>query len=242
MSTNNSNTISVVSFTFDDIIKDINYDKIFLFILSYEYGMNFNTIMSLFNFSPDIFWTYINTLRPMLKLGDRKASMLKHSARKLYFKLLGSQVDLTIKEQEYIIYLMQYINDSFSNGDVCIHCSALNSYPYEVKGVFVEQSTGKQLELITIHNQDELYKYIDSIEAIKIKNEWYAKTTRVEYLIEKYYGDLNSREIRRKSVRDIIEMMDSESIDFHNKELEDKANALLQHRADLVYRNGKSEK
>ena len=236
---NEHNTVAVVSFTFDDIIKDINYDKIFLFILSYEYKMNFNTIMTLFNFSPDIFWTYINTFRPMLKLGDRKASMLKHSARKLYFKLLGSKVELSLKEQEYIIYLMQYINDSFSNGDTCVHCSALNKYPYEAKGIFVEHNTGRQLDSIIIHNQDELYKYIDSIQALKIDDEWYNKTSRVEYLIEKYYGDLNSREIRRKSVREIIDMMDNEAITAHNKDLADKADALLQHRVDLVYRNGK---
>lgn len=236
---NEHNTIAVVSFTFDDIIKDMNYDKIFLFILSYEYGMNFNTIMTLFNFSSDIFWTYINTLRPMLKLGDRKASMLKHSARKIYFKLLGSQVDLSAKEQEYIIYLMQYINDSFTNGETCIHCSVLENFPYNVKGTFTEHSTGKQVDTMIIKNQDDLYKYIDNIHYILINGEWYEKTTRVEYLIEKYYGDLNSREIRRKSVREIIEMMDSDAIDLHNKELTDKADALLQHRVSLVYRNGK---
>ena len=100
----NDNSRAVVSFTFDDITKDVNYDRIFLFVLSYEYDLNYNQIMTLFNFSSDIFWTYINTLRPMLKLGDRKASMLKQSARKIYFKWLGSQVELTSKEQEYYNY------------------------------------------------------------------------------------------------------------------------------------------
>lgn len=235
----NENISAITSFTFDEIIKDINYDRIFLFILSYEYNLNFNQIMTLFNFSSDIFWTYINTLRPMLKLGDRKAAMLKHSARRIYFKLLGAKDELSDKEIQYYNYLMTYMNDSFSNGEECVHILAIQEFPLTAYGIFTEFKTGRQLRKIRIENQEELYKYVDSIESIELNDEIYTKTSRVEFLIEKYYGDLSPREVRKKTSKEIIDMMSREVIELHNKELEERSNALIQHRLELVYRNGK---
>ena len=64
------------------------------------------------------------------------------------------------------------------------------------------------------------------------------KTSRIEFLIEKYYGDLSAKEIKGKTVRDLIAMMDRDAIQSHNQELIDKANALTKRRAELVYRRG----
>ena len=233
-----TNSSNIVSFTFDELLKDVNYDRIFLFVLSYEYNMNFNQIMTLFNFSTDIFWTYINTLRNMLKLGDRKAMMLKHSARKIYFKWLGSNVELTEKEEEYFNFLSIYLNDSFYNGNECIHMSKIDKFPLVAHGAFVEYRSGKHLDIISINNAEELIKYIDSISSIDLDGENYTKTSRIEFLIEKYYGDLSAKEIKSKTVKDLIAMMDRDAIQSHNQELIDKANALTQRRAELVYRRG----
>lgn len=233
-----TNSSTIVSFTFDELLKDVNYDRIFLFVLSYEYNMNFNQIMTLFNFSTDIFWTYINTLRNMLKLGDRKAMMLKHSARKIYFKWLGSNVELTEKEEEYFNFLSIYLNDSFSNGVECVHLSNITKFPLVAHGAFVEYRSGRQLDTVTINNSEELIKYIDSILDIEWNGEKYTKTSRIEFLIEKYYGDLSAKEIKGKTVRDLIAMMDRDAIQSHNQELIDKANALTKRRAELVYRRG----
>lgn len=233
-----TNSSTIVSFTFDELLKDVNYDRIFLFVLSYEYNMNFNQIMTLFNFSTDIFWTYINTLRNMLKLGDRKAMMLKHSARKIYFKWLGSNVEFTEKEEEYFNYLSIYLNDSFYNGNECIHMSQINKFPLIAHGAFVEYRSGKHLNVISINDADELVKYIDSISSIEWEGEKYTKTSRIEFLIEKYYGDLSAKEIKSKTVRDLIAIMDKDAIQSHSQELIDKANALTQRRAELVYRRG----
>lgn len=234
----NENSRPVISFTFDELTKDVNYDRIFLFVLSYEYDLNYNQVMTLFNFSSDIFWTYINTLRPMLKLGDRKASMLKQSARKIYFKWLGSKIELNAKEQEYYNYLMTYVNDSFTDGDICIHSSAIETFPITAKGIFVEYKTGRHLDTVTINNKEELCKYIDSIVTIEMNGVTYSKTSRVEFLIEKYYGELNSRELRRKTVREIRDMMNKEAIELYNRELIDRSESIIQHRMELVHRNG----
>ena len=234
----NDNSRAVVSFTFDELTKDVNYDRIFLFVLSYEYDLNYNQIMTLFNFSSDIFWTYINTLRPMLKLGDRKAAMLKQSARKIYFKWLGSNIELTEREREYYNYLLTYVNDSFTDGDVCIHSSKIETFPIEATGMFVEYKTGRQLKTVTINSHAELCKYIDSIHTIRIGDTVYSKTSRVEFLIEKYYGELNPRELRRKTIREIRDMMEKDAIDAYNKELIERSEAIVRHRVELVKRNG----
>lgn len=235
-----NNTVSLVSFTFDELLKDVNYDRIFLFILSYEFKLNFNQIMTLFQFSTDIFWTYINTLRPLLKLGDRKASTIKQAARKVYFKLLGSNVELNAKEQEYLVYLTQYIKDSFTDGIECIHFSNIKDFPVIARGNF-QLSNRETKDVIEIGTPEELYQRIDEIEAIGYKGQTFFKTSRVDYLIEKYYGELNSREIRRKNVREIIDMMDSNAIQAYNQDLMNKYNALFQHRMELVYRHEKVE-
>lgn len=232
------NSSTIISFTFDELMKDVNTDKIFLFILAYEFDMNINQLMTLFNFSSDIFWTYINTLRPMLKLGDRKAAMLKQSARKVQFKWLGAKEELTDKEQLYYNCLATYINDSFTNGNECIHSMSIKQFPLQANGVFVEFRTGRQLDTIVINNQAELLRYIDSIESIVLNGEIYTKTSRVEYLLEKYYGDLNPKEIKRKNIKEVTEMLEKSAIDLHNRELAERSEALIRHRLELVHRNG----
>ena len=174
----------------------------------------------------------------MLKLGDRKAMMLKHSARKIYFKWLGSNVELTEKEEEYFNFLSIYLNDSFYNGNECIHMSKIDKFPLVAHGAFVEYRSGKHLDVISINNVEELIKYIDSISSIDLDGENYTKTSIIEFLIEKYYGDLSAKEIKSKTVKDLIAMMDRDAIQSHNQELIDKANALTQRRAELVYRRG----
>lgn len=227
----------LVSFTFDELCKDINYDKIFLFILSYEFDLNLNQIMTLFNFSSDIFWTYINTFKPLLKIGDRKATMLKQSACNIYFKYVGSNIELTDKEKEYYHYLSMFLNDSFSNGNSCLHYSQIAKYPIEVKGLFIEYTSRKEIQTIWVNSVEELYKYIDNISSIKLDDELYLKTSRVEYLIEKYYGDLSPRELKTKSIKTLLNMMNKSSIDEHVYEIQSRSNALVKHRMELVNRN-----
>ena len=174
----------------------------------------------------------------MLKLGDRKAMMLKHSARKIYFKWLGSDVELTEKEQEYFNFLSIFLNDSFSNGIECIHLSNITNYPLNAEGVFVEYRSGRHLEKITIYNQDELIKYIDSVSSIEFNGEKYSKTSRIEFLLEKYYGDLSAKEIKSKTIIDLLQMMNRDAIESHSQDLIDKSNALAKRRTELVYRRG----
>ena len=226
---------TVVSFTFTELFRDLNHDKILLFILSYEYNLNFNQVLTLYEFSPEIFWSYINILKPVLKVGDRKAQMLKKSANNVYFKLLGNKVRMSDKEHEYLRYLSQYINDSFTNGEKCIHYKQLDKFPIKAKGYFINSSNCKEISTITLNSEAELYKYIDSIESIEYDKEVLTKTTRLQYLIEKYYPDMSLKEIRIKNVRDIIEMLKSEEIEAHYDKLEELEEIRNKAREEAVY-------
>lgn len=206
---------NLTGFTFTELFKDLNHDKIFLFVLSYEYNMNFNQIMTLYDFSPEIFWSYINIFKPMIKLGDRKALMLKKSANNLYFTLLGNKVKLTEKENEYLTFLSQYIFDSFSNGETCMHLSQLKSFPVIANGYFVSSNDCKNISSVKLNSVKEVFRYIDSIESIEYKGKVYQKTSRLQYMMEKYYPDMSIQEIRSKRVKEVVQMLDGEAIQTH---------------------------
>lgn len=216
---------SLANFTFTELFKDLNHDRIFLFILSYEYNLNFNQVLTLYEFSPEIFWSYINILKPALKVGDRKAQILKKSANNVYYTLLGNKLKLSAREIEYINHLSQYINDSFTDGDTCIHFSKINKFPIEARGYFKESGDSNVLSTLKISSNDELFKYIDSIDSIEYKKKTFTKTSRLQYILDKYYGDLSIRELRLKRVKEIIQMLNADAIKAHASyllELEEK--------------------
>lgn len=228
--------MGVVSFTFTEIQKDVNQDKIFLFILGYEFGLNYNQVLTLYNFSSDIFWSFINILKPILKIGDRKASQLKQSAMKVYFKLNGSDVELSDTEKDYLFHFSQYINDSFSNGEVCIQFNDINEFPIKARGLFYNSTDGREIHEIVLNTFDELKKYIDSIDTIVYKNDTYSKTSKLNYILEKYYGDLTLKEVKSKNVKELISMLTPEKIQEHFKELDNLYARRESQRESLVYR------
>ena len=73
---------------------------------------------------------------------------------------------------------------------------------------------------------------------IALLNEFTSKLEVIKFLIEKYYGDLNPRELRRKTVREIRDMMEKDAIDAYNQELVDRSIAIARHRLELVHRHG----
>lgn len=218
------------SFTFTELFKDLNHDKIFLFILSYEYDLNFNQILTIYNFSPEIFWSYINILKPVLKVGDRKAQMLKKSANSLYYTLLGNKLKLSEKEEEYFKYLSQYINDSFANEDTCYHFTQVKKFPITVNGYFVNSTDCNKLDQIVLNSNKELFKYIDSIESIEYKGKVLTKTSRIQYMFNKYYPELSIKEIRLLSVKDIINKLSAEAVKEHS----DYLRSLEKKRAEII--------
>lgn len=231
---------TIVNFTFTELFRDLNHDKIFLFILCYEYSLNFNQILTLYEFSPEIFWSYINILKPILKISDRKAQILKKSANNVYFKLIRSKVKLSDKELEYVHYLSQYINDSFTDGEKCLHISQLKKFPIKAKGYFINSSNYREISEIILNSVEELFKYIDSIESIEYRKVVYNKTSRLEYMVEKYYPDVPIKELRLKNVSEMIEMLSSKSIKEHYDSLKNLADIRNKAREDAVY--GSQEK
>ena len=86
-------------------IKDfrLTEETAFLFVLSYEYGLSFVTLLKLYELSDTLFWGYIAALTPALKMGVRKGSQLSKTSQRLYKSFLG----LKERKQEKVEKLVE---------------------------------------------------------------------------------------------------------------------------------------
>ena len=82
-------------------LKDVNKDMLMIFMLCYEYPMSFTNLYKLFKISKKYFWTFMEICSPMLKMGVRKASMIRRSVEKMlpYFTNEGEKEELTSREE-----------------------------------------------------------------------------------------------------------------------------------------------
>ena len=64
--------------------RDIDKDILILFVICYEYSMSFTNVLKLFQISRKYFWTFMEILSPMIKMGVRKAAYIKKTANKLF--------------------------------------------------------------------------------------------------------------------------------------------------------------
>ena len=85
-------------------VKDIDKDVLMMFALSYEYSMSFTNLLKLFKISKEYFWTFMEICSPMLKMGVRKASMLKKSVNKIYACLNGACPENELNAREERMY------------------------------------------------------------------------------------------------------------------------------------------
>ena len=111
--------------------RDIDRDVLMIFALSYEYSMSFTNLLKLFKISKEYFWTFMEICSPMLKMGVRKASMLRKSVEKIYPYLIGEgeREDLSIREENMLDHFKWYIEESFTDGDGCLTIEQLKSFP-----------------------------------------------------------------------------------------------------------------
>ena len=112
-------------------IKDISKDLLFIFALSYEYSMSFTNLWKLFNISKQYFWTFMEICSPMIKMGVRKAVMLRKSVEKVlpYLTGEGEKEELTVKEECILDLFNWFVEDSFSDGDGCLTIEQLEAIP-----------------------------------------------------------------------------------------------------------------
>lgn len=179
-------------------VRDINRDLLFMFALSYEYSMSFTNLLKLFNISKQYFWTFMEICSPMIKMGVRKASMLRRSVDKIlpYLTNEGEKEELTIKEECMLNVFNWFVEDSFSDGEGCLTLDQLEAIP-TAKG-YLENN------ICIASTHKALKDNLDRIKYIKIGDDSFYKTSRMLYYMEKYCGDLDFYQINNLSMKEML--------------------------------------
>ena len=195
-------------------VRDINRDVLMMFALSYEYSLSFTNLLKLFKISKQYFWTFMEICTPMLKMGVRKASMLRKSVDKIlpYLNGEGKKEELTVREEHIKDIFKWFIEESFSDGNGCLTIDQLSAMPY-VKG-YTEK------DVCVTYDYKSLKDNLDRIKYIKIGNDKFYKTSKVLFYMEKYCGDLNYYQINNLSVKEILRKVDEGEEMLKNKERE----------------------
>ena len=183
-------------------IRDIDKDVLMMFALSYEYSMSFTNLLKLFKISKEYFWTFMEICSPMLKMGVRKASMLRRSIDKIYPYLTGEGEleDLTLREENMLDLFKWFVEDSFSDGEGCLTIEQLKATP-SIKGY-----TDKDVCIAS--GSKSLEANLDNVKYVKIGEDNYYKTSKALYYMEKYCGDLDFYQINNLSIKEMLRKID----------------------------------
>lgn len=196
---------------------DIDKDIVFIFLMGYEYSISFTNLMKLFVISRKYFWTFLEICSPMIKMGVRKAALLRKSAEKILICLKDRSLSyelLNPSEDKMMEALTWFLQDNFSDGEGCLHISQFKSIPFA-------KAYGKS-GLLVASDYENMLKNIDRIEYIAMGDEKFYKTSRFLYYIEKYCGDMDMKELENLSVKEMTRRI----LDGEEKLREEEAAAI----------------
>ena len=195
-------------------IKDIDRDLLMIFALSYEYSMSFTNLLKLFKISKQYFWTFMEICSPMIKMGVRKASMLRRSVNKLVPHVIntGEKEVLTPKEDNMLQLFKSFVEESFSDGEGCLSLEQLSALPsargYTKQGVCIA------------YDHKSLVHNLDNVEYVTIGEDKFYKTSKMAFYMEKFCGDLDMNQINNLSMKDMIKRVQAGQEALEKKEAE----------------------
>lgn len=178
-------------------IKEINKDNLLVFLISHNFSISFGQLLKLYSISDDLFWVYINTLAPILKIGTRKISQLSKTASDIIDSYNNKEVNLTDDEMYISDKFKLFIADSFYDGTKCIHYTDLKNYKFDL-GISKE-----------CNNYDYLKQNISTIETLYIGKYKYVKISRASYIIDRYYNNMSYNTINNMTIREVIDKIDT---------------------------------
>lgn len=179
--------------------KDLDRDIVMIFVICYEYSISFTNMLKLFQISRKYFWTFMEICSPMIKMGVRKAACLRKTVDKIMecLKTSNPSTDgMTVKEEKIFQALTWFLEDSFSDGESCLHISQLQAIPF-AKGF-------SKYEMEIASDFKGLLYNLDRLSYVEIAGHRYYKTSRFMFYLEKYSGNLEVRELNNLSVKDMI--------------------------------------
>lgn len=193
-------------------MKDIDRDLLMIFALCYEYSMSFTNVLKLFKISKQYFWTFMEICSPMIKMGVRKASMLRRSVSKLlpYLTGEGEKEPLTPKEDNMLDLFKWFVEESFSDGDGCLTLEQLEALPF-AKGY------SKQ-DVCIAPTHSTLINNIDRVEYVTIGEDRFYKTSKMGYYMEKYCGDLDLNQINNLTIREMLRKINDAQYEIEQRE------------------------
>ena len=196
--------------------RDIDKDIVFIFLMAYEYDLSFTNLMKLFVISRRYFWTFLEICSPMIKMGVRKATLLRKSAEKILVCLKDKALALDIltpREDKMLEAFTWLIEDNFSDGEGCLHIS-------QFKDISFARAFSKD-DVLVASDYENMLKSVDRIEYITMGSDRFYKTSRFLYYMEKYCGDTDIRELENLPVREMIRRI----VDGEEKLREQEANS-----------------
>lgn len=148
----------------------------------------------------------------MLKMGVRKASMLRKSVEKIYPYVTGEGElqPLNPREDAMLEKFKWFIEDYFSDGDGCLNIEQLEAVP-SARGY-----TDK--DICVTYDYPSLRDNLDRVKYVKIGDNKFFKTSKALYYMEKYCGDLDFYQINNLSVKDMIKKVYAGEEELREKE------------------------
>lgn len=185
-------------FNFNEITEDLVY----LFTLCYDNNLNFNRLYTLYSLSSKVFWGYIGALAPILKVGAKKVNVYSDTAYNITRYLNGTPyIELSTFDKRVYNLLMMFVANIYVTGNFT-HIKTQKDF--EKKEVLCKYIGDKDYSTLYVNKSTDL----SQVSEIKIKDTSYYKTSRLEVIINKYYGDLKMKDIESKFLRDYEDMID----------------------------------
>ena len=192
---------------------DISRDILVIFTICYEYQLSFTHVLKLFTISKKYFWTFLEIFSPMIKMGVRKAAMIKKSVDKMLECLKDKTLTyelLTPREEKILEAFTWFIEDSFSDGEGCLHITQFESIPF-AKAVM---DNG----LVINSDYKSWFDNVDRIKYIEMGGDKFYKTSKFLYYMEKYSGDTEAHELDSLSVREMLKRISDGAEKLYEKE------------------------
>ena len=192
---------------------DISKDVLMIFAICYEYQLSFTNVLKLFTISKKYFWTFLEIFSPMIKMGVRKAAMLKKSVDKMMECLKDKTLTyelLTPREEKMLEAFTWFIEDNFSDGEGCLHITQFENIPF-AKAVLANG-------LILNSGYKSWLENVDKIKYIEMGGDKFYKTSKFHYYMEKYSGDTEAHELDSLSVREMLRRISDGADKLYEKE------------------------
>lgn len=197
----------------------LSHETAILFVFSYEYDIPFAKMLDLYKVSEKIFWAYQDTFANMSKMGVRKASQLAKMANRIYKDVHGIK-DRKKRKVEVICTDEEGYAIRLEDGSQKVAKHVITEY----EPVVLDTTEKKIRDILSYYitkgysNGDKFYtdeevmdmhigvhNYRDTVD---IEGEPYVRTSKIEFLFEKYFPEVSTADYRKLSTRKMGELID----------------------------------